>query len=133
MAFTLLELIVVVVVLAILAGYVTTKFSTSSTYKVDTAAEQIIAAGQLTQQLTMNDSLRAFSLSIQSDRIDLLVDAASIDLGEFPIIFDSSITISPTTSITFDGVGQTAATSITVTSTESRSVCFEASGLIHLC
>lgn len=133
-AFTLLELIVVVVVLAILSSYVASRFSNSSSYKVDTVAEQIVAAGQLAQQLSMNDSQRSFALSIQSNQINLLADGATfMGTNEFPIVFDSSISISPSTTISFDGLGQTTAASLNITDGQTVSVCFIASGLIRRC
>ncbi len=133
-AFTLIELIVVVILLAIVSAYAFTKFSSSAGYRLDSAAENIVAAGQLTQQLAMNDSQRLFSLSIQANQIDLLENGSSFSGSQdFPIQFDSSITVSPVTNITFDSLGQTTATTITVSSGSSVSVCFEASGLIRRC
>jgi len=133
-AFTLLELIIVIILLAIISSYVFTRFSSSTGYRLDAAVEQIISAGQLTQQLSMNDSQRNFSLSIQSSQVDLLVNGTGFTgANEFPIVFDSSITISPLSNITFDGLGRTTARTITVTSADSTSICFESSGLIHRC
>ena len=133
-AFTLLELIIVVIVLAILSSYVFTRFSSSTSYRLDALAEQLVAAGQLTQQLAMNDSQRAFLLDIQNSQINILVDGATFSAAnEFPITVDSSISLSPTGTISFDGLGRTAGATITIASGESLDVCFEASGLVHRC
>jgi prepilin-type N-terminal cleavage/methylation domain-containing protein len=132
-AFTLIELIIVVIILAIISAYTFAKFSSSSGYRLDATAETIIASGQLTQQLTMNDSLRSFSLSIQANQIDLLDGGSSFASGDYPIQFDSSISLSPITTITFDSLGQTTATTITVSAGPSVDICFEASGLIRRC
>jgi len=134
-AFTLIELIVVVVILAILASYVTSRFSSSDSFKQDTIVEQIISAGQLTQQLSMNDSSRNFSLSIQSNQINLLADGTSFSAAglSFPLLFDSSVTVSPTSTINFNSWGSTTPTRISVQLGTSINICFEASGLIHRC
>lgn len=133
-AFTLIELIIVVILLAIISAYVFIKFSSSTGYRLDTTAESIVGAGQLAQQLSMNDSQRNFSLSIQANQIDLLEDGNSFSGSQdYPIQFDSSITVSPVTTITFDSLGQTTATTITVSSGNSIAVCFEASGLVRRC
>ena len=133
-AFTLIELIVVVILLAIISAYVFSKFSSSAGYRLDSTAETIVAAGQLAQQLSMNDSQRNFSLSVQANQINILENGSTFSGGdEFPIQFDSSITISPVTNITFDSLGQTTATTITISSGSSVTVCFESSGLVRRC
>lgn len=134
-AFTLLELIIVVIILAIIGVYVQARFSSSDSYQQDTVIEQIISAGQLTQQLSMNDSSRNFSLSIQANQINLLSDGTAFSLGDvsFPINFGSKVTLSPVTSVVFDNLGATTAKTITVQLGETRQVCFESSGYIHRC
>ncbi|MEP1743280.1 MAG: type II secretion system protein [Kangiellaceae bacterium] len=133
-AFTLIELIVVVILLAIISAYVFTKFSSSSGYRLDSTAETIVSAGQLAQQLSMNDSQRNFSLSIQANQVDIIEDGNTFSGSQdFPIQFDSSVTVSPVINITFDSLGQTTATTVTVTSDDSVAICFESSGLIRRC
>lgn len=134
-AFTLIELIIVVIILAILGSYIATRFSSSDSFKQDTIVEQIISAGQLTQQLSMNDSSRDFSLSIQSNQVNLLADDSAFSAAglNFPLVFDSSVTISPVSSISFDSWGATSATTISVQLGTTANICFEASGLIHRC
>lgn len=134
-AFTLIELIIVIIILAILASYVVSRFSSSDSFKQDAIIEQIISAGQLTQQLSMNDSSRSFSLSIQSNQINLLADASPFSAAglEFPLVFDSSVTISPVVNISFDSWGETSATTISVQLGSTINICFESSGLIHRC
>ncbi|MDQ7049357.1 MAG: prepilin-type N-terminal cleavage/methylation domain-containing protein [Enterobacterales bacterium] len=134
-AFSLLELIVVVVILAIISGYTLSKFTSSSSYKKDAIVEQIISAARMTQQLSMNDSSRSFSLSIQSNQIDLLADGVSLSaagLG-FPLTFSSNVSLSPLSSIVFDNWGATSATTISVQLDTTINVCFESSGYIHRC
>ncbi len=134
MAFTLIELIVVVILLAIISAYAFTKFSSSSGYRLDSTAETLVAAGQLAQQLSMNDSQRNFSLSVQTNQIDLLENGVSFAAGgEFPIQVDSSVSIAPIATITFDSLGQTTATTFTISADTSVNVCFESSGLVRRC
>jgi len=134
-AFTLLELIIVIVILSIISSYAISKFSSSSGYQQDTIIEQIISAGHLTQQLSMNDSDRSFALSIQPNQINITVDGSSLSASgvEFPLIFDSSVTLSPTTTITYNNLGQTTLTTINIQLETSENICFEASGWIHQC
>jgi len=134
-AFTLLELIVVIVILAVVSSYVFTRFSQSSGYRQDTIVEQIISAGHLAQQLSMNDSSRTFSLSIQPSQINLLVDGVSFSTAgtSFPLIFDNSVNLSPTVNIVYDSLGETTATTVTLQLDTNQDICFESSGFIHRC
>jgi prepilin-type N-terminal cleavage/methylation domain-containing protein len=134
-AFTLIELIIVIVLAGILGSYAVSRFSSSDGYRLDTTAEKIISAGQLAKQLSMNDSARTFSLQIQANQVNLLVDGAPFNGGGvvFPLAIESSITLSPVTNVVFDGWGNTTAATITISGIESRAVCFEASGLVRSC
>lgn len=134
-AFTLLELIIVVTVVAILATYIAARPDTSSSYQHDSVVDQIISAGRLAQQLSMNDSDRTFSLSIQANQIDLLADGSSFNSGSvsYPLNFGSNVTLSPVTTISFNNLGTTTATTINVQMTSTIQVCFEASGYIQRC
>ncbi len=130
-AFTLLELIVVIAVLGILAVYVQTKFQSDDSYQIDTATEQLINAARLTQQLAMNDSSRSFTLNVSSNQINISATPTAISLEGIPVSFGNKISLSPAANITFDSLGKTSSTTISINS--SISVCFEASGLIHRC
>jgi prepilin-type N-terminal cleavage/methylation domain-containing protein len=134
-AFTLLELIIVVAILAILTAYVATRPDSSSAYYQDTIAEQLVASGRLAQQLSMNDSARNFALVVAANQIDLTVNGASFASTSetFPIVITNTVTLSPATTITFDNLGATAATTITVQGDTAKLVCFESSGFIHRC
>jgi MSHA pilin protein MshC len=134
-AFTLLELILVVIILGIISSYTVSKFSSSGGYKQDTIIEKIISAGHLTQQLSMNDSERSFSLSIQPNQINIIVDGSSFTAAgvEFPLVFDSSVTLSPSTTITFDHFGETSFATINILLETTENICFETSGWIHQC
>jgi len=136
-AFTLLELIIVILILAILGAYIQTRPSSSNSYKQDTVVEQIISSAQLAQQLHMNDSAYVFQLVVQSNQVDLQKDSVSFSPStlSFPLNFGSTVTLSPTiTPITFDRLGGTAINQISVSvDGVSKAVCFEASGYIHRC
>lgn len=134
-AFTLLELILVVLILAITAAYVQTKIQKDDSYQLDGAVEQLISAGRLCQQLAMNDSQRAFSLQISSNQIDILADGISMSsqLEGLPVLLSSEIQLSPTGAVSFNGLGESTATTINVLMSQSKNVCFESSGLIHSC
>ena len=134
-AFTLLELIIVIAVLAIISSYILTRPDTSSDYQQDAIVEQLISSGQLAQQLSMNDSARAFSLVISANQIDLLADGVSFTTGNigYPINVPAAITLNPAIVINFDNLGSTAGTIINVQGTTTDQVCFDAGGAIRQC
>lgn len=134
-AFTLLELIVVIAILAILAAIVFAKPSASTAYKQSSTLEQLISSGRLTQQLSMNDSDRTFSLQITANQINILADGSSFSAAttNYPITIPDGITLSPNVVINFDQLGSTTATTITISGEQNLQVCFEASGLIRAC
>jgi len=134
-AFTLIELIITLLILAIVSVYVQSKFSSTDRYKEDSVIAQIISSARLTQQLTMNDSARNFSLVIQSNQIDLQIDGSSLSIGsmQFPIMIDNTITLSPASTVIFDQLGTTTNFVLIVMAETTQRVCFETSGYIHLC
>ncbi len=134
-AFTLIELVITLVILGIVAIYVQSKFSSTTHYKVNTAITQIISSARLTQQLSMNDSARSFSLIIQSNQIDLQDDSGSLAIGStnYPISIESGVTLSPATTITFDQLGETANLVLNISADSTQQICFETSGYIHQC
>ncbi|MCW8875622.1 MAG: type II secretion system GspH family protein [Kangiellaceae bacterium] len=134
-AFTLLELIVVIVVLSILAVYVQARFQDDDSYQKDVAVEQLISLARLTQQLAMNDSSRAFLLNIQTNQIDLLADGVSLagSVSGVPVNLSSKVTLAPASNISFNSLGETTATTITVTVNTTQNVCIESSGYVRRC
>ena len=134
-AFTLLELIIVLLLVAILSAYVSARYTGSGGFEEDALVEQIISSARLTQQLSMNDSTRNFALSIQVSQIDILADGTSLTLANqnFPIVFPSDVVLGPVGNISFSSLGATAALTLTVQATETRQVCFESSGYVHAC
>ena len=131
----MLELIIVLVILSILAGYILSRPNTADAYLQDSVIEQLISAAQLTQQLSMNDISRVFSLNIQANQINLLANGVAFSSAEmnFPLIIDSKVTLSPVTNITFGTMGMTAGAIINVTADTTIQVCVESSGYIHRC
>jgi len=134
-AFTLLELIIVILLVAILATYIQSKFSTSDSYKQDAVVEQLINAARLTQQLAMNDADRLFVLALQTNQIDILADGSSLagELAQLPIILPSGVSLTMTSNISFDQLGATTPLTVGVLAGTVRNVCLEASGYIHSC
>lgn len=132
-AFTLLELILVILILGVVATYVQTKFQDDDAYQLDTAVAQLINAGRLTQQLAMNDTARNFTLEITSNQINISATPATPALEGIPVNFSSDISLSPSASINFNGLGETSPRIIAVTVSNSVSVCFESTGFIHRC
>lgn len=134
-AFTLLELIVVIVILSILAVYVQARFQDDDSYQRDVAIEQLISLARLTQQLAMNDSSRAFLLNIQTNQIDVLADGVSLSgsVSGVPVSLSSKVTLAPASNISFNSLGETTTTTISVTVNTTQNVCIESSGYVHRC
>lgn len=134
-AFTLLELLLVVVIVSILAAYIGSKFLSSRDFNQDSVIQQIIASARLAQQLSMNDSSRSFTLIIQANQIDLQANGVSMQLGNinYPLDFGSQITLSPVVNITFNSLGETTSQIINVQANTSEQICLESSGYIHEC
>jgi len=134
-AYSLIELVITLVILSIVAIFVQSKLPSSDRFKEETFAAQIISSARLAQQLSMNDSARSFALVIQSDRIDLTSEGSSMSIGglNFPLLANNGVTLAPVTNIEFDGLGETAGVTVTVTAATTQSICFETSGYIHRC
>jgi len=134
-AFTLIELVITLLIIGIVAIYVQSKFSSTNSYKANTVIAQIISSARLTQQLTMNDSARSFSLIIQSNQIDLQDGGGSLSVGStnYPISVESGVTLSPVTTITFDQFGETTSFVLNISASTTQQICFEPSGYIHQC
>ncbi|MET1255695.1 prepilin-type N-terminal cleavage/methylation domain-containing protein [Aliikangiella maris] len=134
-AFTLLELIIVIVLVAIVSVYIITRSDSSSSYQLDTIVEQIISSARLSQQLSMNDNTRTFALLIQSNSINLTADGSPFAVGNisFPINFGSQVTLSPNGSISFNSLGETTATTLNVQLNQTIQICFRSSGYIERC
>jgi len=138
-AFTLLELIIVVVIVGILSAYITARSDGSSSYQQDAVIEQVISAGRMAQQFSMNDSSRSFQLVTQTNQINLQVHDGSSFVTftpgsvNYPLSINSQVELSAKT-ITYNSLGETSFETITVKAGGiTESVCFEASGYIHQC
>ena len=134
-AFTLIELVITLLILGIVATYIQSKFSSSAGYKENTVVALIISSARLTQQLSMNDSARTFSLVILSNQIDLQADGSSLSVGNtsYPIAIENNVTLSPATTISFDSLGATNNLVLNVTDQTTQQICFESNGYIHQC
>ncbi len=134
-AFTLIELVITLLILGIVAIYVQSKFTSTASYKENTVIAQIISSARLTQQLSMNDSTRNFSLVILSNQIDLQADGNSLSVGNtnYPIVIENGVTLSPAATINFDQLGATSNIVLNVSGKTTQQVCFETSGYIHQC
>ena len=133
--FTLLELIVVVLIGSLLAIYAMSRIDDKATYQTDSIAQQVISSINLTQQLAMNDAGRSFLLLINSSSIDLQADGSSMNINgyNFPLNFDSDVTLSPTTSLSFNSLGETSAITLTLNAGAVQQICVESSGYARLC
>ena len=135
-AFTLIELVITLIILGIVAIYVQSKFTSTASYKANSVIAQIISSARLTQQLSMNDSERIFSLEILSNQINLQDDVnGSLSVGStnYPISIESGVTLFPATTISFDRLGETTNFVLNISAETTQQICFEASGYIHQC
>ncbi len=134
-AFTFIELIVTLLIIGIVAAYAQSKFISTSSFKENAVIAELISSARLTQQLSMNDSDRNFSLVIQSNQLDVQADGISMSVGNinYPIVVDNAVSLSPASTILFTKKGASNNLVISVTGEITQQVCFETSGYVHLC
>ncbi len=131
-AFSLLELIVVMVVVGILAAVAIPRFTSSSDFDSRAASAELVNHLQFAQQLAMNHTRNTITVSITATQIDIQSNGASV--GNYPVDFAGLYDVSfSNANLTYDSLGETTATTITVTPASGVSICIENSGYAWLC
>ena len=146
--FTLLELVIVIVLVGVLAISASSRFATTSDYRLRITQENIISALSLAQQLAMAGHDSEFSItngSPQTFRVRYGTPLNNYEVGSisYPVTVFGGITLSPSAiGIDFNNrLGQpntisvTPSTPIVTISDTGRSVgvCLSSSGYAYAC
>jgi MSHA pilin protein MshC len=132
--FTLVELVTVVILISIISVTLFSRLGSVSSANLHASRDDLIAALFFAQQTAMARS---------NNNIQLIVTAAAVNVTEagapivvhskgYPLNFSSGVTATPAT-LTYDKLGRTTATTITLTATGGLSaiVTIEATGYAH--
>ena len=145
-AFTLVELIVVIIITSILAAVAIPHFSSKGDFSSRAAASELITHLRFTQQLAMHNTSRCYraiisdhSVSVEKSNTNSCLSPAvfspiSSPQGDsYPYQIDSAVTFAPATTLTFNSYGETSAATISLTPLIGESVCVETTGFARLC
>ena len=130
--FTLIELITVMILVGIVSAIVMTRMGSTNSFAVQAGRDDVIAALFFAQQSAM---MRPnITLVIAANRVSVNENNVSIRVSQnqYPLEMPKGVTITPVT-LTYDKLGRTAATNITLTgsggsSGVSATIRVEASG-----
>jgi len=126
--FTTLELVAVLTVISLLAAFAVSRFQSTAVFDVQSARDDVVAAFASAQQLSMvrSGGSESVQLQIHSNRVDVTLDGNSISIGglNFPVTMPSGITLSasPVSSFSFNGLGNTSSSTVTVSHSSGGSV-----------
>lgn len=136
-AFSLLELIVVLVILGILAVTIVPRLSRNSDVAARAARDELLAALRYGQQLAMADATRTIRFISTANSYSLTADGTALPLpeggGQYPRALPNGVSLTPVTSLTFNSLGETTATTFTASAGDSWRACIESSGYAHVC
>ena len=131
-AFSLLELVVVIVIIGILAAVATARFGSSNSFEGRAAAAELVNRLRFAQQLAMNNTSRTIVATVTATSLDIEADGSS--LSGYPFDFSSEYDVSfSTASFTYTTLGETTATTLTVTPSSGVNVCVSSAGYARLC
>ncbi len=136
-AFSVLELIVVLIILGVLAASVLPRWPKSSDVAARAGRDDLLATLRYGQQLAMSDATRTFRVETSATSFSLTVDGTALaqpdGRGNYPQPLPDGATLAPAITLTYNGLGETTATVFTITAGDSWQVCVEASGYAHAC
>lgn len=150
-AFTIIELIVILVIIGILAVTVAPKLLGKNEFAAVAVRDQIIAQLRLGQLRAMNDRSACYAVRVSSSIIGLyqqanctggfVVDSATELEGGVSVSIGTASTTLTTLNILFDGTGRPngghcsadSRCTLTVSAGNTAKACFEAEGYVHGC
>ena len=133
--FSLIELVTVLVVLGILAVVAVPRFAGKGGFAERAAQDQIITLARYAQQLAMaRGASDTVTFILNGNSLQVAIDGAPTVLpgGTSTRRVFEHVAIS-NTSLTYSALGETAATTLTITGEASRQVCIESTGYAHAC
>jgi prepilin-type N-terminal cleavage/methylation domain-containing protein len=131
-AFSLLELIVTILIIGILSAVVSARFSGNDSFESRAAAGELILRLKYAQQLAMNNTSRVITVSLAASQLTIAQDG--VVLSDYPFNFNGpyDVTFSDA-NFTYDSLGNTTASTISLTPSNGVTVCVESSGYARLC
>lgn len=133
--FSLVEVITVLVILSILAVVAMPRFTGNSGFSERAAQDQIIALARYAQQLAMTRGASdTVTFILNGNSLQVAIDGAPAVLpgGTSTSRVFEHVAIS-NTSLAYSALGETTATTLTITGEASRQVCIESTGYAHAC
>jgi len=125
------------IVLGILAVTVLPRLPRSSDVAARAARDDVLAALRYAQQLAMSDATRQIRFVTSSTSFSLTADNVALPLpegsGVYPRPLPDGVTANPATTLTYNGLGETTATTFILSASDSWNACVEASGYAHVC
>lgn len=136
-AFSILELVIVMVLLGILAVTILPRLPRSSDVAARAARDDLLAALRYAQQLAMADTTRTIKIITTSSSFSLTADDVALSLpeggGNYPRALPSDVTLSPAATLVYDGLGATAETTFTLSASDNWLACVADSGYAYAC
>lgn len=133
-AFSLLELVLTLIVIGILAAVAVPRFAAPTDLVLRTARDDVLLALRDAQQKAMADGRvirfvsTASSFSITADGVPLLLPQGN---GSYPSTLPTGVSLSPATTLLFDRLGNTTATTFTLTGDGSLNILVCSTGYAH--
>lgn len=116
--FTIIELISVIVLIAILGGLVLPRFSILSVPAVQASRDDVIAALFYAQQTAMarDSTTNPIRVVTLSNSISVTENGSPLLSGsvQYPLVFDGGVSLTPVTTLNFDKLGRTSASTFTL-------------------
>lgn len=133
-AFSLLELIIVLILVGVLAAVAVPRFGQQSDIVLRTARDDLLLALRDAQQKAMADG-RTIRFVSTSNSISITADGTPLPLpqldGNYPRPLPNGVSLAPAVTLNYDRLGNTAATTFTLTGAGTLYVCVRVTGYAH--
>lgn len=128
--FTLLELIITIVIIGIIAMTASSRIANKDTFAIRIEQENLISTLNLAQQLAMAGQTVQFNINGAGKNYTLTTGGADYQVASisYPLDFQdsvSSITSTASLPLSYDSLGRTGATTLTVNGAAGDSLCVE--------
>ncbi|WP_164503479.1 pilus assembly FimT family protein [Pleionea sediminis] len=131
-AFSLFELVIVIIIVGILAAVVAPRFGSDQSFESRAAGAELVNRLRFAQQLALSNTSRTVSVAISATSLNIQQDGTS--LSGYPFDFSNSYDVEFSASnLVYNSLGETTSTTISITPSAGLSVCVETSGFAWLC
>ncbi len=135
-AFSLMELVVVIMVIGILVAVVAPRFGSSDSFDSRAAAAELVSHLKFAQQLAMNNTSRSYRAVVSATQVDVQFDSGAgySSIANYPVDFTQNYAaIFSAATFNYDSMGNSNSATISVSPSSGVSVCVEGSGYAWLC